>query len=217
MTKTMQALITDVEHALYQSAGPNVQVYAQDTILRLITNAYKHCYKQAFYPQYRKRETRILDGSTGQVTVPLTFITDWEDLQHVFRVGSDRPLPVLPASFNTLNDPPTATVPRFIEANGTSKLVTIYPITSKGSVQFVGRLTAPSEFGLTTVVPFDDVALVHFAAWAYYTDDGSNPASAAKHQGLFEARMKTIMDNSFSHSVQLNPSTGDVPDRWYER
>lgn len=217
MQKTLQALITDVEKALYQSAGPGVQIYAQDIIGRHLNEGFKHCYKQKFWPQFRKRETRTLNGTTGLVTAPFTYIQDWEDIQHVFRRGSDRPLPVVPASYNTLDDPPSSSTPRFIEATGDTNLFRVYPVASTGDVQVVGRSTRLTDFGATDTVPFDDVALVHYAAWSYFTDDASNPASAAKHQGLFEGRMKSIWNDAQSHSIELNPQTGYVPDRWYER
>lgn len=216
MQKTLQALVTDTEKALYQSAGPGVQVYAEDIIARLINEAFDHCNKQEFWPQYRKRETRTLDGVTGQVTAPFTYIADWEDIQHVFRDGSDRPLPIMPASFNTIAHPPSSSVPRFIEASGDSNLFRVYPLDAIGTVQVIGRTTRTADFALTDVVPFDAQALTHYAAWSYFTDDASNPAAAAKHQGLYEMRMKKIRDNAFDHAVQLNPQSGYIPDRWTE-
>lgn len=217
MHKTLQALVTDTEKALYQSAGPGVQVYAQDIIARHINEAFEHIYKQRYWPQFRKRETRTLDGVTGQVTVPFTYIQDWEDIQHVFRRGSDRPLPVLPASYNSLDDPVNHATPRYIEATGDANLFRIYPLAAEGDVLVVGRATQLVEYGLLDEVPFDHLALVHYAAWTYFTDDASNPASAAKHQGLFESRMKVILDNSQNHEIELNPNSAYIPDRWYER
>lgn len=217
MQKTLQALITDTERELYQSAGPGVQVYAQDRIGSLLNQAYHHCYKQEFWPQFRKREQRTLNGITGLVTAPFTYIADWEDIQHVFRANSDRPLPILPASFNTIDYPPTSTYPRFIEATGDANLVKFYPITATGTVLVVGRQTRLVDFGLTDTVTFDHLALIHFAAWSYFTDDASNPAAALKHQGLFETRMQKLKDDAFGHAVQLNPHSGYIPDRWYER
>lgn len=217
MHKTLQALITDVEHALYQSAGPAVQIYAQDTIARHINEGFQHCYKQRFWPQFRKRETRTLNGVTGHVTAPFTHIADWEDIEHVFRRGSDRPLPLLPPSYNTLDDPVAHATARYIEATGDANLFTVYPIVAEGDILVVGRTTNTTTYGLADTVPFDHIALVHYAAWSYFTDDGSNPASALKHQGLFESRMKKIESDSDSHAIELNPNSAYIPDRWYER
>jgi hypothetical protein len=217
MQKTLQSLITDTERELYQSAGPGVQVYAQDRIAGLLNQAYEHCYKQEFWPQFRKREQRTLNGTTGEITAPLSFIADWEDIQHVFRENSDRPLPIAPASFNTLAYPPSSTYPRFIEATGGANVFRVYPADAIGEVLVVGRQTRLVEFGSADTVPFDHLALIHFAAWSYFTDDASNPAAALKHQGLFETRMQKLRDDAFGHAVQLNPHSGYIPDRWYER
>jgi hypothetical protein len=209
--KTLQALLTDVQHALYQSAGPGVQIYSQDTIIRHINEGFKHCYRAEWWPQFLRRERRVLDETTGKITATLTHITQWDDIRHVFREGSPRPLMQLPPSLSTFNI--TGTVPKYIEASDTG-LFTIYPLEAEGSIEVVGRKSY-SDFILTDTVPFDDLALVHYAAWAYFADDGANPASAAKHQGLFESRMKKLRDDSFSHAIPLNPDAGDIPDRWF--
>lgn len=216
MQKTLQGLITDTQKALYQSAGPGVQMYAQDLIAAHIQQAFKHCYRAAFWPQFRKREVRTLDGLTGQITVPLTYIKDWEDLQHVYRRNSPVPLPQLPAALNTL-DIPAGTTARWIEASGDAKLFFVYPFGATDNIVAIGRKTWETEFTLTDTVPFDDLALVHFAAWSYFTDDASNPASALKHQGLYERRMQTLKSDAFSHAVQLNSQSGHIPNQWYER
>jgi len=212
MQKTLQALISDVEKALYQSAGPGVQMYSQDLIASLLQQAFKHCYRAEFWPQYRRREVRTLNGLTGHVTAPLVYIRDWDDVQHVFRRGTDRPLPILPAATNTLDI--VGTSARWIEASGDANIFTVYPLEATDNIVVVGRETRISEFGLSDTVPFDDLALVHFAAWSYFTDDASNPASAAKHQGLFETRMKKLKDDAFGHTVELNSRSGYIPDRW---
>lgn len=216
MRKTMQALITDVQRELYQSAGPGVQVYAQDRIQALIQQAFEHCYKAKWWPQYRKREVRALDGTTGQVTVPFAYIKAWDDVKHVFRRGSDRPLPILPASFNTSDLGTTSEFARYVEATDDENLFTIYPISATSNIEVVGRRTYDVPFVPTDVVPFEYLPLVHFAAWTYFIDDASNPPAALRHQGLYEKAMKEFEDASLGHAVELNPNSGYVPDRWYE-
>lgn len=211
MHRTLQALVTETQKALYQSAGPGVQVYSQGIIEQHINQAFKHCYRSEWWPQFRKREVRTLNGTTGQVTVPFVYIKDWEDIQHVFRRNSDRPLPQMPSSQSTLDF--TGTQARYIEADGTSNLFTIYPLTALDNVEVVGRTTY-DEFALTDIVPFDDTCLIHFAAWSYFTDDAANPASAMKHQGLFETRMQKLRDDSFPHAVAINNQNAYIPDRW---
>lgn len=213
--KTMQQLITETERALYQSAGPGVQIYAQDVLQNKLQKAFNHCFSDKFWPYFVRRETKVLSGVLGLLTTPPTLTRDWEDIKHVFREGSTRPLPHIPTSFNTLSL--TGTTARYIEATGDSNILRFYPLTAVGNVQIVSRLRPAADFILTDTVPFDETALIHFAAWWYFADDDSNPAAAATHQGLFENRMKQLESAAFGNSVELNPNQGFVPDQWYER
>lgn len=214
MYKTKQALITDVQRELSQSAGPGVQMYSQDMIDGKLEQAFDHCvYGETFWPQFRKRELRVIDGVTGQVTVPLTFINQWDDIQHVFRRGSRRPLPQLPPGQNTFDI--TGTVAKFIEASGDANLFRVYPITAIDEVEVVGRSRRTTVHGMADIMQFDHMALVHFAAWSYFIDDETNPAAAAKHEGLYNTRMKVLEDKAQSHTIMLDPQAGDIPDRWY--
>jgi hypothetical protein len=211
--KTKQALITDVERELSQSAGPGVQIYAQDIIAGKIEQAWEHCSTAEWWPQFRRRETKVLDGVTGQVTTDFTHLKQWDDIQHVFASSSNRPLPQLPAGYNASGMIGTAA--RFIEASGDAKLFIVYPLTSLDSVHVVGRTRRTSEHALTDQVNFDHLALVHFAAWSYFIDDQSNPAAAAKHEALFNQRMKTLKNQMSNHAVLLDPRSISIPDRWF--
>jgi len=211
--KTMQALVTDVERALYQSAGPGVQIYAQDVIVQKLQAAFNHCFLHKFWPQFRRREVRTLSGVNGLLSTPLTLIREWEDIQYVFRRNSDRPLPHIPSSFNTLHI--TGTTARYIEATGDSNIFKVWPETAEGDIVVIGRSRPAADYGLSDTVLFDATALVHFAAWWYFTDDDSNPAAAETHRGLFESRMGQLVEGAFGNAVELNPRQGYIPDQWY--
>jgi hypothetical protein len=213
--KTLQALVTDTEKALYQAAGPGVQIYAQDVLIQQLQNAFDFIFLDYWWPQFIRREVRTLDGVSGLVTVPFALITHYEDIKAVFRRNSDRPLPELPLSYNSL-DYPTGSLARHIEATGDSNLFRVYPTDALDNIVVVGRTRPATDFISTDVVPFDSTALVHYAAWSYFTDDESNPAAAAKHQGLFEKRMQQLKD-ALPQVVELNPRHGYVPDQWSER
>ncbi len=214
--KTMAALITDVERALYQSAGPAVQLYSQDIILQQIQDAFDHLFTKAWWPQFRKRETLVLDGTTGYPTTPLLFINQYEDIRYVYGENRDRPLSKLQLATNTLNaNFDTGSDPRYIEGDVTN-IFRVWPSTAVGNILVVGRVR-PAPYIITDTVAFDATAIKHFAAWSYFTDDASNPAAAAKHQGLFETRLAQITDDNFNEPIQLDPLTDRVPNQWFER
>lgn len=212
--KTLAQLVTAVETALYQSAGPQVQVYSQDILAQMIQQGFNHVFDKRFWHDFRKREQRTLNGTTGQVTAVLTFINEYRDIQYVFRDGSKRPLPILPTMYNTLSM--SGTTPRYIEASGDSKLFLVYPLTSVGDVLVLGRARPTADYAMDEEVEFDQTCLTHYAAWQYFADDGANPASAARHQGLFETRLKTLELADQQFAVQLDSMTGDIPTEWRE-
>jgi len=214
MYKTLQALTVDTERMLYQAAGVNTQVYAQDIIMQKLQHAFDHCFTAKWWPQFIRREVRTLDGITGKPLVPFSLIKEWKDVSDVFRKNSQHPIPTMPLSYNLL-DLPNGTATRFVEPSGDTTLFTAYPLTATDDLVVVGRERPAKEFVHTDVVPFDYMALCYFASWDYLVDDASNAGAAAKMQGLFDARMKALEDAEFDNVVLLNPRSEQIPSQWY--
>jgi len=198
---------------LYQAAGVNTQVYAQNVIMQKLQHAFDHCFTAKFWPSFVRREARILDGITGKPTVPFSLIREWKDVSDVFRANSQHPLTVMPLSYNLL-DLGDGAIPRFLEPTADATLFTVYPLGSTGSIVVVGRERPILEFTNTDIVPFDYMALCYFAAWDYLVDDASNAGAAAKMQGLFDSRMKALEDAEFDNVVLLNPRSEQIPSQW---
>ena len=213
--KTMSALITDIERALYQSAGPTVQLYSQDIIMQMVQDAFDHLFTAHWWMRFRVRETRTLDGTTGTITAPLTNIKQYDDILHVYNAYDKRPIPILAGGSNTHDSLyTTGSVARYIDADANSLFV-VYPLSAAGTILVVGR-KRPNVFSITDDVPFDHVAIKHFACWSYYVDDDSNPSAAAKHQGLFETRKQQLMLDDRNHRTVLDPQAERYPSTWYE-
>src|SRR4051812_18767582 len=102
-----------VERELTQLAGAGVQLYAEPIIQQHLQQAFDYIFTLKYWPQFRVRENKILDGSTGKVTVPFANIKQWDDVQYVFREWSDRPLAEIPVGFSSLNL--VGTQPQWIE------------------------------------------------------------------------------------------------------
>lgn len=213
--KTMTQLITDTEKAIYQSAGTSVQIYSQDIIMQQLQHAFTHLFDLHWWPRFIVREVLTLDGTTGQATVP-AFITEFKDIRYVFAGTYTRPIPEMPLGLNPANTiAANGGLPRFLEGTNDTKLVRVYPLNATGTITLVGR-ARPADFVLADPVPFDSLLLTHFAAWSYFTDDGSSPASAQRHQGLFENRLKQIEDSEFNAPIRLDRGSNDIPSRWSE-
>lgn len=210
--KTLAALTTDVQTALYQVAGPNVQIYSEAIVQQLIQEAFDHCFTKRFWHHFRARQQRTLDGVTGKVTVVPT-ILQYDDVQYVFRQGQRRPLPVLPSMYNTLGM--DGTTPRFVEASGDTSLIVVYPLTSTGDILITGRIRPPAYTSGQTVA-FDALCLKHYAAFSYFAADGANPAEAARQQAMFETRLKQLELDDQNFAIPLDSRSTEVPEQWYE-
>ena len=211
--KTMQELVTRVERALYQTAGAQVQLYSQEIIMQQVQDAFDHVFADQWWPQFRRRETRTLNGTTGEITTALIHIKRYEDIQYVFKENARRPIPEMPAGYNSTITIGNGT-PKFIEATGGTKLFKIYPETAAGTILIVGRARY-DDFILTDTVPFDPTVLTHFAAWQYFTDD-DNLASAAKHRILYESKYDKLKKDNLHGPILLDTESSDIPDRWSE-
>ncbi len=213
MYKTMIQLAVDTERMLYQAAGVNTQVYAQDVLIQKLQHAFDHCFTALWWPSFIRREVRTLDGVTGKPTAPFSLIKEWKDVQSVFRKNSPHPIPPMPLSYNILDLPPGG-IARFIEPASDATLFTVYPLDATDEIVAVGRERPVLEFINSDTVPFDNLALCYFAAWDYMVDDASNAGSASKFQGLFDSRMKQLEDAEFDNIVLLNPRAEQIPTRW---
>lgn len=218
--KSMSSLVTDVQKALYQGAGPSVQTYSQDIIMSQVQNAFDHMLGGAgediWWPQFVVREFKVLDGTTGFATTPYTKIKSFDDVKYVYPENGRTPLPTLPLETDLFRlQAEVGGRPRYIDPVADANLFQVWPNTAVGNILVVGRLSY-APFALNQVVPFDDTALVHYAAWSYFTDDASNPAAADKHQGLFESRLSDLKSSAFGNVVSLNGSGPLIPDRWEE-
>lgn len=215
MYKTMQALITDVEQALYQSAGPSVQLYSQDVVMSMIQDAFDHVFTKRWWPQFRKRELVTLDGTNGYPLTSPLYIKLYEDIRYVYAGNSQRPLPSLPLGVNVnaqgFNQGTTA---RWVEGDA-GKVIRVWPNSTTDTIMLVGR-SRPDPFVITDIVPLDALLIKHFAVWSYFVDDGSSPGSVAKHQGLFEARLQQMQDDNFNEPIVLDAMSDRIPTQWNE-
>lgn len=213
--KTMQQIVTAVQNGLYQSAGPQVQLYSEGIIMQLIQDAYESlAFGKDWWPHMIKREQRTLDGTTGQVTTAFTHITQYEDIKYVYRENSGRPLPILSLARNTI-DYSNGGLAKAIEPTDDSKLFKVWPQDATGDILVIGRKRSTEAFALDETINFDDLALRYFALWSYFTDDDSMQ-SAAKYRKLLDDRMKELRDGAFNHPILLDSRSDVIPSEWSE-
>lgn len=211
--KTLAQLITMVQQELYQIQGASTQVYGEANVSQKIVSSFDMIFSQR-WKRHRTILSRVLDGTTGEVTVDITTIKSFDDIERIYLENVSRPLTVM--DMHTNPSMLTGTTPLgYTPSQTTNKLFTVWPIAATGNLTITG-FAHPGTFSSGTTVPFDQWAITYMAAWQYMTDDGSNPDSAAKFQGLFETRLKQLRSNENSEPINLNPSRSFIPDRWTE-
>lgn len=214
--KTLADLISETQKLLYQQAGIGVQVYSQDNLAQKIVHAFDFLFTNDDYrwKRFDVYVQKTLDGSTGRPTTPVTEITSYEDLYAVYPSDSDFKL----AKFSTERNPYTITGDRpYQYMFDTTHLIRVVPYTATGNIVLHGRQRPTTyPFTLNDVVPFDYLALVHFAAYSYCADDAANAAQADKLQGMFEERIKQLYKSQTGEPIALNSDRVDIPTRWHD-
>lgn len=212
--KTLDELTTEVQSAIFQAAGLNVQVYSEDIIQRKIINAFIMFASDPDYSwkRFDTYTTRTLDGS-GYPTVSLaTVFNSFDDISNIYPSGSNRPLVSGSIPGNPLL--PTGTTPASYIFD-TAHLIRVIPITSTGDIVVVGK-TYPVVFQNTDTVPFDYIALSSYVAWQYMVDDGANPQSAEVFRQQFETRMKQLKKLQDQAPIAINGNTAaTIPSQWF--
>lgn len=213
---TVQNLITEIQTAIYQSSGASVQVYSEDLIKRKIQDCFVMLAEDpdVNWKRFYSYETRTLDGTSGRCTVPIsTVFTNFNDITAVYAAGNDRAL----AAFDITSNPARSvgTTPLQIAYDATD-VMKVVPPTATGDIVIVGRIYPTFPFLLTTVVPFDYLAIKSYVAWQYMTEDGSNPSAAELLRQQFETRYKQLQKMQDRAAPALNGTGGAVyPTEWW--
>jgi hypothetical protein len=218
--KTVEELITDIQTEVYQAAGPAVQIYSQEILVKKISDAFILFFDdtQTKWKRFLEYASYTLDGTTGKATgdVSATF-AQFDHIYRVYPSNSDRPL----SSWNTDRNPVliTGSQPIFVKPTATAqKIFQILPVTATGDVVVVGK-QLPSAYpfdDLADVVPFDHLAIKYFVAWQVFDDDGANPSAAERLLKLYTNRMKQLEAENGQAPIAYNGGAGQVPTQWFD-
>ncbi len=219
---TLSELIQKTIKRLSQVPGKGTQLFAEDKIAEIIQDTFDMVMAEAWWPNYMKWTTFVLDGTTGVSTTNLGVgdtsltapIKDFGDIRVIhrdkFRKLVQTPLDVQPSLLS-------GTTPIYMEAlfDNDEKVVQVWPATATGTLYMHARIH-PGMLTADTEIRLDDTLLINGAAWDFMEDDGANPSASAKFQTKFEARLKQMKKKMDNVPIQLGPSADiDIPDQWF--
>lgn len=218
MQKKLEDLIVEVQQGIYQVAGMGAQLYSQD----LIASKIKDCFyllaqdPEKRWKQFYSFNTYELDGVTGRTTVPIkdTYRT-FENITDIYIGSSNRRIPYMNSSVNPSQWRGNSPL-RYV--HDTVDVIKVIPATATGEITVVGTVF-PQEFVLSTIVPFDYLALKWYVVWQYMTEDDANPAAAELARQQFETRYKQLDKMQSQEGIAIDGRGGaiDYPTEWYCR
>ena len=215
-------LIQSTIKRLSQVPGKGTQLFAEDKIAEILQDTFDMVMAEAWWPNYMKWTTFVLDGTTGVSTTNLGIgdtdltapIRDFGDIRVIHRdktrILLQTPLDIQPSLL-------VGTTPIYMEAlfNDDEKVVQVWPATATGTLYMHARIH-PGQLNNDTDVRLDRQLMINGTAWDFMEDDGANPAAASKFQTKFEARLKQMKKKMDNVPIQLGPSAEvDVPDQWF--
>jgi len=202
--KTLDELVQMVIIEIGLVPGTNVQTYGEPIIEQALRNSYQVLFDKVFWDHLTISTTHELDGLTGMVVDELTDIATAADIMWIraYPYGeTDR--------IEQLNDGDTEDTTRirwesvpFSDANY-SKRVRLYPTSTAGNIRIRARRFI-SISGTQSVVPLDDIMLMHLTVAHILAADGLFPAAETRHQSLFEDRYQTLIQNQKTGISRFN-------------
>lgn len=208
-------LRTRVIRRLRQVQGANSQLYSEEVIDDMITEAYEMCRAARWWDHLMVWEARQLDGTTGRVTVTINGCRErFRDIRMVLTGNNNIPLPIVAQGLNPykLN----GSQARFIEplsvsvdAAGTY-LFRVWPLTAVTTTDLPVRIWCRQDpanifTDPAVIIPFDSICLINRAAALYAADDGANPAQLAMLNDAFTSRLDQLKQQHDTAPIILDP------------
>ena len=215
MPVTIGDVVTEAQELLGEVAGPGVQAFSEDRMIRDALRAFRMVFTKYGWEQYLKWYRYELDGSTGLITNPngLNAVQDYSDFMAVHKDGDPNPLSVVPPRFNpyTLT---AATSPRYwtsldvLHGSYEGKKLQFYPLTAQGFVNIQARVR-PAVMDETTVVYIDKDLLVYATAFMGLALDDLNAQGTETCKQLMQTRYEDILASLSGHPISTG--TGAAP------
>jgi len=138
MSVTIQQIVQDALGILGEVTGVGTQLYSEPRMIKDAGRAFNMLFKKHWWKQYTTWQSCVLDGVTGTVVPPTSFINviDFDDFAAVHRDKENASLPTLPEAVNPFTV--SGTIPRFWtslnqgHASFATKKIQIVPVASIG-------------------------------------------------------------------------------------
>lgn len=192
---TVRELSDEVLKELNLVSGAGVQFYTEPQIVSTINNCFTFLFDKRFWHHLTVTTQHQLDGVAGVITDTLLKVDKPNDIQWV-RTAPYRECDQLNYfANNEFQDhmDNSYTTFEWDHPQYKTKMITVYPLTLAGPIRISAR-RKPDRFSADNdIVPFDDLAMLHFVVSSMLAADGMNPTSEARHAALFDQRYQDLI------------------------
>jgi len=223
MGTTIGNVVQDALGILGEVTGVGTQLYSEPRMVKDAGRAFNMLFKKHWWPVYTYWIDAELDGSTGTILPPETFVSviDFDDFYAVHRDKATTALPTLMQDTNphalSGDTPRYWTSMNHGEVDYERKKIRIFPLTSQGRIQVRARhhpLPPNEEWNIDVPVAIDRDLLVFGTAFVALSGDDLNPQAKADVQAMMDSRYRDIMNSLSNQRTALN-EVGSVPNRWF--
>lgn len=190
-----KSLVDETITLMGQVAGSGVQVYSEPLVKLALNRIFDYLWEKRKWDHLWGWKTFNI-GVDGKLTTDISGVRDYIDIAEVRDANTKRAIsaPVETEHlYVTGSSPLYRTVLPWNDPVAETRFFQFYPIGATASVEmFLGY--RPDEFvSDDDVVPMPKSLMLHGAVWFMLADDGTNPASADKFQGLFDLSYQNIV------------------------
>lgn len=213
MSITLRQAIDKTLRRVMLSAGPDVQIYAEEHIQDIIQHKFDILFDDTWWPQFfNPGEVFTLDGSTGQVIEDITSkIRRYQDVRHIWY--STHPSPIGRISGRV--SPGQITAWTFAPTTG-PKIFKVYPANTTGNIT-VSYRTKPDTFeSESDSIDMDEHLIVLGSAYDYLNSLGYNTSAENKLLTLFNERYEQLKKQVEQVEVSTSPQYGLSVTGWQD-
>lgn len=205
---TFRSCVNEVITLMGQVNGSGVQAYTEPQVQIAINRIFDYLWDKRKWEQLWGWTTGTI-AADGRLTEEIENVRIWSDIGEIRDANTRRGI-VRPVStehlYVTGSTPLYYTVLPWDDDESETKFFKFWPVGATGPVEILCGFR-PDEFaGDDDIIPMDRSLIIYGAVWFMLADDGINPASADKFQGLFDLAYQSIVDRL--NSVPIGHGSG---------
>lgn len=200
---TFKPIVDEVTKMMGRVSGSAVQQYTEPEIKMAVNQIFDYLWNKRHWEHLWEWRTATI-GAGGILTSDLENIRMYSDVTVIRDADTHRTIPFpfeTEHLYITGSKPLYVTVLPWHHAQAETRFFRFWPDGATGPVELYSGYRPGAFAADDDVVPMDWNLMTFGAAWYMLADDGLNPASADKYQGLFDLTYQGIVSRLNSGAI----------------